>query len=320
MASIKKHKSGWRAQIERVGVRKSKVFPTRQEAKDWAAATEAEILTGKSPAAAMTFGALMERYARERSPAKRGARWEMIRLERIGKDKLARVMLADLSATDFADWRDRRGRDVAPGSVLREMQLLNTVLTVAVKEWRLLDEHPMADVKKPAKPLPRDRLPTWSELRRLRYAAGADLDKATARAFWAFAFAMRTAMRAGEICHLEWRDLDLAKQVARLRMTKNGHPRSVPLSSKAVAMLLALPKADPVFGLTTTQLDALFRKIKGRALVDGLHFHDSRAAAITRLSKRLDILELARVVGHRDLGMLQVYYRTAPEDLAKRLG
>lgn len=320
MASILKHSKGWRAQVARGGVRKSKVFPTRQEAKDWAAQVEAEILDGKTVTADMLFGEVMERYARERSPGKRGGRWEMIRLEKIGRDKLARVKLSNLSATDFADWRDRRMREVAQGSVRREMQLLNTVLTVAVKEWRLLPEHPMANVKKPSKPLPRDRLPTWREIRRLRYAAGSDLNRATARAFWAFAFAMRTAMRAGEICHLEWRDVDLTKQVARLRMTKNGHPRTVPLSSKAVAMLQALPHADPVFGLTTQNLDALFRKIKGRALVDGLHFHDSRAAAIGKLSKRLDILELARVVGHRDLGMLQVYYRTTPEDLAKRLG
>lgn len=48
-------------------------------------------------------------------------------------------------------------------------------------------------------------------------------------------------------------------------------------------------------------------------------FHDARATAITRLSKRLDILELARMVGHRDPRSLMVYYRKSATDIAAKL-
>lgn len=64
---------------------------------------------------------------------------------------------------------------------------------------------------------------------------------------------------------------------------------------------------------------AMFRKVKAKAMVDNLHFHDSRHEAITSLSKKLDVLALARAVGHRDLRMLMVYYNQSAEELAKLL-
>ncbi len=49
------------------------------------------------------------------------------------------------------------------------------------------------------------------------------------------------------------------------------------------------------------------------------HNHDTRHEGITRLSRRLPILALARAVGHRDLRMLQIYYNESGENLAKML-
>jgi hypothetical protein len=50
-----------------------------------------------------------------------------------------------------------------------------------------------------------------------------------------------------------------------------------------------------------------------------LHYHDSRAEAIWRLSKKLDVMELARVIGHRDLRSLLLYYQADADELADRL-
>ncbi|UWR57211.1 tyrosine-type recombinase/integrase [Phaeobacter inhibens] len=319
MASIRKLKSGYRAEVARNGVRKSKVFPTKQEAKDWAARAEFEILNQDKVAAKLTLGELFERYAREVSPSKRGHRWEVIRLEKIGRDEIAKIRLEDLSARDFAKWRDQRLKEVAPASVIREMQLMSSVLNVARKEWELISANPISDVRKPTKPQPRDRLPTSAEIEAMQISAGEDLNKATARAFHAFKFAMESAMRAGEIAGLEWDRVDLDRRVALLTHTKNGRPREVPLSTKAVDLLRALPDLNPVFGLSSRQLDVLFRKLRDRAAVTGLTFHDSRHAAITALSRKLDVLALARMVGHTDLRQLRVYYNESAEELAKRL-
>lgn len=320
MASIQKHAKGWRAQVARRGVRKSKILATKREAQDWAARAEYLIDNADAEASGQPFRDILDRYAREVSPAKRGARWEQIRLEKIARGKIGRLPIGEISATDIAAWRDARLREVSAASVRREMVLLSSVFTQARKEWRLISVSPMADVRKPPAPPPRDRLPTADEIERMAHAAGDDLHNATARAFHAFRFSCETAMRAGEVVGLTADSVDLGRRVAHLAMTKNGRARDVPLSLEAVRLVEALPEFDPLFGLTSSQLESLFRKVKRRAGVEGLTYHDSRAAALTKWSRRLDVLDLARMSGHRDLKLLlDVYYRETAEDLAKRL-
>jgi len=111
------------------------------------------------------------------------------------------------------------------------------------------------------------------------------------------------------------------RRVAKLDKTKNGDSREVPLSLKAVELLEQMRGVDPVrvFTVSAASRDALFRKAKKRAGIVGLTFHDSRALALTRLSKKLDVLELARMVGHRDVRSLMIYYRESAEEIAKKL-
>jgi integrase len=134
----------------------------------------------------------------------------------------------------------------------------------------------------------------------------------------AFAFALETAMRAGEIVGMMWPDV--AEKSVRLPRTKNGDERRVPLSPRAREILAALPKGDgPVFGLDPGTRDVFFRRARDAAKVANLRFHDSRAEAIWRLSKKLDVLELARVIGHRDPRSLMLYYQADADALADRL-
>ena len=70
MASFRKMENGRiRAEVARQGVRKSKVFASKKAAKDWAARQEYLIANAPEIEAQGTFGELLERYARERSPA-----------------------------------------------------------------------------------------------------------------------------------------------------------------------------------------------------------------------------------------------------------
>ncbi len=319
MATFRKTKTGWRAEVARAGVRASKVFPSKREAQDWASRKEYEILNGSKISAKMRLRDLFERYSREVSSKKRGYKWEALRLNRWGQSDLGNKSLSELSPADFAAWRDARLQKVAPSTVRREMTLMGSVFSVARREWGLMGDSPLTDVRKPQESAARDRLPTNAELERLELSAGKDLNNATARAFHAFLFAGETAMRAGEIVGMKWEDIDLERRVVELPMTKNGTSRRVPLSRHAVEMLEALPESDPVFALDSRQLDALWRKVRDRAAVEGLTFHDSRHWAITMLAKKLDVMDLARMVGHRNVNQLLTYYNESAEDLAKRL-
>ena len=135
----------------------------------------------------------------------------------------------------------------------------------------------------------------------------------------AFLLAVETGMRAGEILSLTW-DQVYEKRV-HLDKTKNGDERDVPLSSRARALLEFMRGVDErrVFTVAEPTRDALFREARKDAKLSGFTFHDSRSEAISRLSKKLDIRELARMVGHRDLNSLLIYYRDQPEEVADRL-
>ncbi|MEM0936753.1 MAG: site-specific integrase [Pseudomonadota bacterium] len=297
------------------------MFSTKTEARNWAEREEYRLLHADRVAEATPLGDLFKRYAREVSPSKRGARWEILRLERLAADPLGDKRLGDLSEAHVADWRDRRLREVAPGSVRRELVLISSVLNLAWREWRVIDRNPAARVKRPKEPPPRDRLPTTDEMERMAFVAGNDLSTGQGRAWHAFRFACASAMRAGEIVGLTWGDIDIDARVAHLPMTKNGTARDVPMTREAVELLKALPRKEPVFGLSSAQLDALWRKVRDKANVEGLRFHDSRAYACTQLARKVDVLTLAKISGHKDIRLLSsTYYRESAADIAKRLG
>lgn len=325
MGTIRKKNSGYEAAVARKGIRKSAMFRTKAEANMWIAEVEKNILSHqKIIVHEATLGELMERYGRTVSVNKRGGPWELKRIRALQGDQIASVPLKELNQTHFVNWRDRRLETVSAATVIREWNLISHALNIAVTEWKWITDNPLKGVRKPKEPPHRERRITQDEIDRLLLALGYDYDDRpetiTAKVGAALLFAIETAMRAGEIASLHWENIDLENRVARLHKTKNGFPRSVPLSAEALRILAQVRDVtESVFNLRTSQIDALFRKAKKRALIDDLHFHDSRAEAITRLSKKVDILTLARISGHRDLRMLQVYYRESIEDIAKRI-
>jgi integrase len=321
MASIQKHGSKWRVQVYAHGTRDSKILPTKQQAAAWALEREAELTGKKLPD--KTWADAMKRYAEEVAPDHRGARWEVVRLKSLQADPMARRKLAGLAGNDFADWRDSRLKKRKPGTVAREMNLMRSVLESARRDWHWIKHNPMTDVRWPQTPKGRARRITPEEEKAVKDAFGVAgelvSETATQRVGLAFLFALETAMRSGEIVALQWPDVHLKQRYVVLPKTKNGDRREVPLTTRAVQILEALPVSDgPVFGLDGEGRDALWRKYRPKEIAD-LHFHDTRGEAIWRLSKKLDVLQLARVIGHRDPRSLMIYYRESAEDMAKRL-
>lgn len=320
MASYRKRGRTWRAELYVDGKRESQSFPTKAEAVAWATQRESELVGTEIPDKLLKEA--LRRYGREVSPKHKGERWELARLGLLERDKIAGIKLAKLKAGDLADWRDRRLKEVQSASVAREMNLLKSILEIARKEWGWIRVNVMKDVDRPTLPPSRRRRISADEVGRLQFALGLDAgliaETATQRTGLAFLFALETAMRSGEIVGMQWSDV--RPKSVRLPATKNGDVREVPLSPRAREILAILPRCDgPVFGLTDQLRDALFRKARDRCKIEDLHFHDSRAEAIWRLSKKLDVMELARVIGHRDLKSLMIYYATSADELADRL-
>lgn len=318
MASLYKLPSGlWRAQVARSGQRLSSTFDTKSAANQWALKVEAELIAAKrGDVPKKTVAEALDRYAVEVSPKKRGARWEILRLNAYKAEPWAARWLTNLSPADLAAWRDRRLLGVTPGSVQRDFNLLRAVFTKARKEWGWLDGDPLAGVENPGDNRPRKRRTRWGEIRAICRALGYPGDTKSAEVARAYLIAHRTAMRAGEILSLTPKTVDLRKRVAHLRNTKNGDDRDVPLSRKACRLF----EGWAGWTVHASSLDALFRKARDRCGIKDLHFHDARADALTRMSKKVDVLTLAKISGHRDVNLLsRVYYRVTAAEIAARL-
>lgn len=299
-----KRRSTWRARIDLKGFpRESATFDTKAEASAWAARRETELRdTRRGKIIPRTVKQALDAYAEKVAPTHKGARWEKVRCTKLARELPFRAkMLAAVMRADVAEWRDAALLTLAPATVRREMGLLRQVFEVARLEWGWLHDNPMASVKRPPSPPARKRLFSDDEIERilmaLGYERGTPAQTAGQRVAVAFLLALETAMRAGELCGLKREDIDAPGRFLTLPRTKNGDARQVPLSSTALALLELVPKG---LGLAPATLDVHFRAARDRAGIVGVHFHDSRANAITRLSRKLDVLELAKMlIGHR---------------------
>lgn len=307
VASIKKRGDCWRAEVCIDRKRKAKTFPTKREALAWATDLEQ---TGVRPD--KTLKDLIERY-KPISENKRGSESELSRLNHFLGDKISRLKIEQLTPSRLAEYRDTRLNEVGPSSVRRELIILSAMFEIAVNEWQWMATNPLKTVKKPSPAPARRRGITQVEIEAILanlspMAAGKQVSQM-------FLLSLETGMRLGELLSIEWPDV--SDKSITLRETKNGDRRSVPLSVKAREIIEQRKNLDPdsLFTLTQAQSSKCFQ----RASVNGVHFHDARSEAITRLSKKLDVLQLAKMIGHRDVKSLMMYYAEKPEDIADRL-
>jgi len=321
MPTIRKRGKRWRAEVAKNGVRKSGSFSTKREAQEWAYEVEDNIDDLKSGIHYLHEAII--RYSDEESPKHKGKRWEQIKLNKLLSEIPDRP-LSELASDDVVKWRNERLKHVSESSVRREMGIFNQVLNTAVKEWGWLAVNPSEGVKRPQEHRARQRLISQKEINAITLNLGftmeTDVTMKKQEIAIIFLIAIETAMRSGEIISLTWSQVNLKKRVVSLDKTKNGDKRDVPLSSYAVKLFKKIPtKKGACFTVAGNSFSTMFRKARDKAKIKDLHFHDSRAEALTRLSKKLDILELARMVGHRDPRSLMIYYRETAEEIAKKL-
>ncbi len=326
MASIKKDGDRWKAQVCVNGIRKMKRHDTKAQAKSWAAQMEVDL--GKMDGVVsvdQTLGNLFQRYASEISETKKGAHWEIVRLKMFARFAIANVLLIDLRREHFERYIVERMAAVKSSSVNRELNLISHCLTQA-RRWRLMTHNPMEDLKRPKDPAHRDRRISQREidmvLESLNYAEDSPVIQQQQKVAVAFLLAIESGMRAGEICSLVAANVNLVDQTAFLPDTKNGRARSVPLSKEAVRLLRRVePWRDGgLFGVKSGALSTLFKRGVSKTDIVDLTFHDTRHEAITRLANKLDVLDLARMVGHRDIKQLLTYYNKTAKELAGQLG
>lgn len=329
MATIRKHRERWQVQVRRKGLSPfSKSFAKKSDADEWARYMEGQADRRALPADAkaldkITFGELIHRYIREVLPNKRAGHIEEGLLQTILKrcPDMISLPLSGITPAHFTRYREERLKTVKPSTVCRELGLIQHAYDVAAREWDVpITINPVKKISKPKIDNRRERRLSDDEVKAL--ADGLELclnDYIKPLVF----FAIETGMRRGEMLNACWRELDREKKTLYIPQTKNGQPRTIPLSKRALEILQGLEGSDRkrIFPLSIDSVKMAWQRLIKRSKINDLHFHDLRHEAITRFfEKGLSVPEVALISGHKDFRMLFRYTHLRPESLVEKLG
>lgn len=326
MATIRQRNNRWQCIVKRKGYPLiSKTFELRKDAEKWARQQERLLDKGewhdRSTAEQMTMGDLLDRYLKEITPQKRGARSEPSRIRVLKRSFISNLSVATINGNIVSRWKNERLLQVSGSTVCRDIALLNHVFSIAMREWDInIPINPITLVRKPPTNKPRDRVLNNHQRKSLLDACG------RCRNPWiqpVVIFALETAARRGEILALQWSDINLQTRTARLRVSKTNEPRIIPLSNACLTLLKRLPRSagGMVFPVTIETLKQAYKRAVVSSEIEDFTFHDLRHEAITSFFERgLSLPEVATISGHKTWEMLRRYTHLSAEKIASKLG
>ena len=311
MASFRKRNGLWQVQVRSIHAgATSKSFHRKSDAERWATQQEALMQTGqwaKNEPSDYSLKEMMKRYLAEVTPTKKGKDAEARRLKRLLSEKsLMSLRLDKAEPHIFAAFRDQRIKD-GVRACQYDLVLFRHAWNIARIEWGWpLGDNPLTLIRMPKNNPPRERRLKAGEYERLEEAAKAS------RSWYLWpiiVIAIETGMRRGEILGLRWEHIDEDKQFVLLPITKNGSSRRVPLSDKAFEMLLSVKTtSDSPFPITDIAFRQAWDRLRQRAHIVNLTFHDLRHEAISRLFESgLKIHEVMAISGHKTASQLFRY-------------
>ncbi|WP_191970866.1 site-specific integrase [Methylobacterium soli] len=269
----------------------------------------------------LTLGEILERYGREISPTKRGRRQEISRIRLIRKNPISAYSLTNLTEGVVAEFRDQRLKVVKPSTIVKELALLSHCVGIASRDWGYpIPTNVFAKVRKPSVRDARDRRLTAEERQSLDKACRKEKSELYSDIIQ---FAVETAMRKGEILNAQWKHIDFKNQTLHIPITKNGCPRTIPLSPRASAVLrkrAAINQEHRVFGISERGLRKGWRRLMQESGIKNFRFHDLRHEGVSTLIELgLSVPEVALVSGHQDFRLLARYVHLRPENVAAKL-
>ena len=334
MATFRHRDGKWQAQICVNGIRRSRTFALKTDAKNWAAREEI-LLSGntKKLAGMLSLSELVDNFIADYGEERHTAVFARI----LQKSPLAGLPVSQITEKAFCQYADSLRQTLNNNSFIRYVGAFSVVFNFAVKKGFMLS-NPTKAIERPRPEPHRERIATDAEIALLMDTVHWREDQPPntnrKRIIAAFLLSCLTGMRGGEILQIrrEWIEGNVIHLPAPATKTRTA--RDVALSSRAAALVRLVESQDygnPIFALSEIIKNKEFQRIRdkaglgivrdgaGNVLREALHFHDGRATFCTNAAKRLDVLSLARQLGHSDLKMLQRYYRPSAKDLARLL-
>jgi integrase len=320
MATLRKRGSKWHVQIRRSGHTQTRSFSHKTDAESWTRLIERKIDTGEinntsAGSSSTSVGDLLKRYSEEVLPNKKSAKVETYIIRQFQRHRLETLLACEVAGPDISRYRDERLCLVKEGTVHRELSVLRHCFEVARKEWGIpLKTNPVSEITMPSPGRPRERRTTQDELSDLHLACSHPI-------LWQIiTIAIETAMRRGEIVAMQWGHINWENGTLYIPDTKNGYPRTIPLTPKAITVLKELPQNEVhVMNITGNAIRLAWERLKMKAGVSDLRFHDLRHEAVSRFFEMgLSVPEVALISGHKDPRMLFRYTHLRAEDVGKK--
>lgn len=332
MATIRKRRGKWQAQVRRKGVpAESATFETKSAAERWARKIERAIDDGTTGGRAQpgTVADMLDRYEVEVRGFRPLGRSKLSSLGLVRKG-LGHVELKDLDAGRIIKFaRERQAAGAGPVTLNVDLAYLGTVLRTARALWRWqVSDEPVREARDALRMVgmvgrsrSRDRRPAPAETDALCAYWRANPRQSIPMAdIWEFAIA--SAMRLGEIVRIRWADLDEAASTVTIRDRKDprqkaGNDEKVPLLFGALDIILRQPRTtERIFPYNERSVSTAFQRACAELGIEGLTFHDGRHEGVSRLFERgFRIEQVALVSGHKDWRTLRRYTQLRAEDL-----
>lgn len=257
----------------------------REVARGWLS----EVAKGGDPSArradkrgAPTFEALAERYLAEHAAPRKvpaaaredARKLSVTLLPRWGKKRAEAITRRDVSRM-HSEVRDKVGLY----SANRHLALVGKMFSLAT-EWGYRADNPARGIKM-FREEKRDRWLRPDEIRRF-FESLAQEPELGVRA--ALTFILLTGSRRGEALSAKWEDINFDAALWRIPKTKAQKPQTVPLSTRALAVLQSLPRVEGnpyVFpgknqGRPLVNLSRPWYRVRKRADLEDCRIHDLR--------------------------------------------
>lgn len=317
----------------------AQTFDRRALAVEWLRRRETELqqqrASGVVQHKSITLGELLQQYTQTQAHIPWG-RSKTHDVKKLMESGLASKDATTLTVQDvIAHVQQRRTLDgVSPATALNDVVWLRQALLHAQSQSGL--SHPVAVVDAAKHELMRQRIIAKSRSRARRLEPGEEralIDYFTARdqrsdvqMVPVVRFALATARRQEEICKLKWEDVDFERGIAWLddvkhpRM-KTGNRRAFRLLSDAAQIVQAMPRGGDgrVFPYQSKSVGSAFTRACRLLGIEGLHFHDLRHEATSRLFERgYSIQEVSQFTLHDSWATLKRYTHLRPEQVPER--
>ena len=291
----------------------SQTFSHKKDAEQWAREKEIELQQRSIQLKRVNFPTLKEligKYLQTVSIHKRGHSFERYCFNNILRSKLSSLPVNFVTPQQLSEYRDARLKKVKSATFLRELNLLRHLFSVAIIEWGFAIINPCKMIAKPNGIHKRERRLSSDEY---NFLVRGNYPQQFLRHI--IEFAIETGMRRGEILNIKQEHIK--GQTLLIPQTKNGHPRTIPLTKRA---LYILNNSQLPFPMSGNAVRLAWERLKKKGNIKDLHFHDLRHEAISRFfEKGLSIPEVALISGHKDVRMLFRYTHLKAEDILKKL-